>query len=593
MKSKRLIVLFLALSVLCGCSAPASEPTTPISNSTEPTQSQTVSSEPTAINPSELFSSRDLDGSYMESDCAIISLNGNSASCSSSAINISGSQITISEAGSYLLRGTLNDGCITIDTSKNDKVQLILDQVQITCSNSAAIYIRQADKVFITLAPNTTNALINGGSYADSAEDNIDAVIFSKDDITFNGSGKLSVSSPAGHGIVSKDELTFAGGIYEITSSSHALAGKDSVAITASSFTIDSQKDGIHAENNDDDSLGFIYVKSGFFNIHAAGDGISAAADLMIDGGEYTIVSGGGAQNAERKVSGFPGQMGGDRPGGFHSDNTSDQEEDGISTKAVKSGKSLHINGGTFFVDACDDAFHCNGSITVNNGSYEINTGDDGFHADDTLTINSGTIIIAQSYEGLEGLHIRVNGGNITLTASDDGINAAGGTDSSGFGGFQGKDRFGGGKGGMSQGNGSIDITQGTLNITANGDGIDANGTLLISGGYTVVCGPTRGDTATLDYDKSAVINGGTFIGSGASGMAQTFSDSSQGVISLSVGNQAEATLVQVKDSSGNLLLSHSPSLSFAIIIISSPDIQKGQSYTVYVGDQSGEFEAS
>ena len=196
-------------------------------------------------------------------------------------------------------------------------------------------------------------------------------------------------------------------------------------------------------------------------------------------------------------------------------------------------------------------------------------------------------------------MHIDVQGGDIKLTASDDGLNAAGGTDQSGttggrdgmFGG--GKGGMGGGFGGMSSGNGSIVISGGTLYINSSGDGLDANGTLEITGGHTTVVGPTRGDTATLDYDTSGIITGGTFIGTGASGMAQTFSDSEQGVVAVSVGNQLAGTEIILKDASGNTLISCTPELDFAVVILSSPDIMKGQTYTITVGSQSGDFEAS
>ena len=141
----------------------------------------------------------------------------------------------------------------------------------------------------------------------------------------------------------------------------------------------------------------------------------------------------------------------------------------------------------------------------------------------------------------------------------------------------------GGGKGGMGGGFGGM----------SSGDGLDANGTLEITGGYTVVVGPTQGDTATLDYDKSGIITGGTFIGTGASGMAQTFSDSKQGVIAVSVGNQAAGTQIILKDKNGNTVLEHTPELNFAVVILSSPDMVKGETYSITVGSQSGEFEAS
>ena len=179
-------------------------------------------------------------------------------------------------------------------------------------------------------------------------------------------------------------------------------------------------------------------------------------------------------------------------------------------------------------------------------------------------------------------------GGDIKLVASDDGLNAAGGTDSSGttggrdgmFGGG-GKGGMGGGFGGMSSGNGSIVISGGNLYINSSRDGLDANGTIEITGGYTVVVGPTQGDTATLDYDKSGIITGGTFVGTGASGMAQSFSASEQGVVAVSVGNQSSGTKIVLKDMSGKTIIEHTPELNFAVVILSSPDITKGETYSI------------
>lgn len=211
-------------------------------------------------------------------------------------------------------------------------------------------------------------------------------------------------------------------------------------------------------------------------------------------------------------------------------------------------------------------------------------------HADDTLDVTGGDIHITESYEGLEALNLNVSGGDIWLCASDDGLNAAGGTDSSGTTG--GRDGMFG-KGMPSASNGSIHISGGSIYVTASGDGIDANGSIEITGGYTVVCGPTQGDTATLDYDTSAVISGGTFIGTGALGMAQSFSESGQGVIAVNVGGQSEGTQIGLTDSSRNEILAYTPELSFSVFIYSSPDIVKGESYTVLIGSDSGTVTAN
>ena len=563
----------------------------------------------------DMFTDRDKRIEYDENDSVLIQLNGTSATASSDSVKIVGTTITITEEATYILSGTLEDGMIIVNTPDTAKLQLILNGVNLNSETSAPLYILEADKVFLTLAEGTENILSNGGTFTAIDENNIDSAIFSKQDLTINGSGSLTVPSPAGHGIVCKDDLVITGGTYIVNSASHGLDANDSVRITGETqLTIDAGKDGIHCENNDDASLGFVYISNGTLNIEAEGDGIAAGAYMQIENGSFDLFVGGGSVNGANASSGnYGGFMGGGhggmRPGGFQSttdttDKTGTTEEAGTSMKGVKAANSILINGGSFRIDSADDSIHSDVSVTIHGGSFEIASGDDAVHAEDTLTITSGTLNISKSYEGLEALHIDVQGGDINLMASDDGLNAAGGTDGSGMTG--GRDgMFGGGKSGMGGGgrggmggmssnsNGSILISGGNLYINSSGDGLDANGTLEISGGYTVVVGPTQGDTATLDYDTSGIITGGTFIGTGAAGMAQTFSDSKQGVFAVSVGNQSAGTRIVLKDSSGNTVIEFTPELNFAVVILSSPDILTGETYTITVGDQSGEFQAN
>ncbi len=618
MKRSYLALLLALTMLLSGCSSQSSTPpasgnntvpTLPTTPSTTETPSASVDTSASApLDPSQLFSDRDLKTGYEEAGSAVIQLKGSTAECSSNAVRISGSTITILDEGTYILSGTLEDGMIVVDSEKTDKTQLVLNGVTIHSETSAPIYVRQSDKVFITTAEGTVNTLSNGGAFTAIDENNIDAAIFSKEDITLNGAGTLVVTSPGGHGIVSKDSLTITSGSYDINCASHAIAGKDDVSIADGAFTIVSGKDGIHAENADDAASGFVCILNGTYDISAQGDGISASAYMQIDSGTFSITTGGGSANAEKETSdSWGGFMGGGRhqsgstggkpgggKGGFNNNstaNTAGTSTDSTSIKGIKAGTALTINGGVFTINSADDAVHSNASLTVSGGTFTIASGDDAFHAEDTLTITDGTIHISESYEGLEGLHVVVSGGDITLIASDDGLNAAGGTDSSGFTG--GRDgMFGRGMGGGSS-NGSITISGGTLHITAYGDGIDANGTLDITGGYTTVCGPTQGDTATLDYDSRATISGGTFIGTGASGMAQSFSTSPQGVIAVSVGSQSAGTQITLTDKKGNTVISYAPDLKFAVVILSSPQIITGETYTITVGTASGEFTAN
>lgn len=281
------------------------------------------------------------------------------------------------------------------------------------------------------------------------------------------------------------------------------------------------------------------------------------------------------------------------RPGGRPRSTVSeaDTTTESTSMKGLKVTGGLLISGGNYAIDSADDAIHAKGSVAVNGGEFQIKTGDDGIHTDETLNITAGTVSITECYEGLEGLNIAISGGDVDLVATDDGLNAAGGNDDSGNGGMRpGGDHFGGMS---SSSKGSIVISGGDLYINASGDGIDANGSLLISGGSTVVVGPTRGDTATLDYDTSGVITGGIFIGTGASGMAQTFSDSQQGVIAVQVGNATAGTQITLTASDGTERVSYAPELDFNVVILSTPSIYKGETYTLTVGDISQEFTAN
>lgn len=616
MKSKSLLALVIILALLLsGCSAQNSggaENTSSADNGQTSAVSETVTA---AVDTSDMFTDRDLTADYDESEAALIQLNGDSATCDSDAVQIDGGTVTIIDEGTYILTGTLNDGMIIVNVEETDKPQLVLDGVTITSKTSAPVYIQEADKVVITLAEGSENTLSNGGTFTSIDDNNIDGAIFSKADLSFNGSGSLSVTSPVGHGIVCKDDLVFAGGSYNISSASHGIDANDSVRTTVSDLTIVSGKDGIHAENTDDTSLGFVYVYDGSFNIEAEGDGISAGASMQIENGEFSIVTGGGSANAAQQTSdawgqfggpggrgGMGGMGGGERTQGGQAPDvsksvdsvaltSSETEDTSTSIKGLKATGNLVINGGVFTVDSADDSVHSNASISVNGGSFEISSGDDGFHADATLTVTAGTINISESYEGIEGLHVEIKGGDISLTASNDGLNAAGGTDQSGFGGQRGDENFGGGMGSSS--GGSITISGGNLNIHASGDGLDANGTLEISGGSVIVSCPISGDTAVLDYDTSGVISGGTFIGTGAVQMAQTFSSSQQGVVVVETGNHDAGLTLTLTDSAGNVVLSHESDQIFAFAILSGPNIVKGETYTLTIGSESEEFVAS
>ena len=558
------------------------------------------------LSDDDMFTKRDQNTDY-DNSAVIVNLSDGNITSTSNSVIIEGNKVIIKEENDYIIKGDLSDGQIVIDADEKDKPHLIFENVNINANNKAALYVIECDKLSVTLIGE--NSLKSSGEFIDTDSNGVDGAVFSKQDLSFNGEGTLKVEAEDGHGIVCKDDLVLINSSFNIISSNHGIDVNDSLRVKEANLDISSGKDGVHSENNDDNSLGFIYISGGNFNISSEGDGLSAGSYIQINSGNFDIITGGGSENGEKKTSENWGMPGGGMPGGFGgggrgnrpgSITTIDlstaivEDEAATSIKALKASNSVLINDGKFIIDSADDSIHSNLNITINGGEFEIESGDDGIHADEDLIINGGIFNIKECYEGIEAHNITINDGSFTIVADDDGINAAGGKDQSGMG---GRDQMFGGMGGgfgggMGMGDGSIIINGGDIYMNASGDGIDANGYLEINGGYTVVCGPTQGDTSVLDFDTSAEITGGTFIGTGSSMMAHSFTGGTQGTIALSVGNQIAGTNIIIKDSKGNEIINVTPKLDYQIMVMSSPEIIKGEIYEVFVGSLSGEFDA-
>ena len=370
---KRNLTCFFALSLaLLMLAACAVTPTTAYAEtgvraSASGTAAETVSS--------DYFSDRDLSGEYDE-NVYTVKLSGTGASSDAKTVSVSGSAVTIT--------GTLTDGSIVVNAGKDDKVQLVLDGVSIHSESFAPIYVAQADKVFVTLAEGSVNALSNGGSFTQIDESNVDAVIFSRDDLTFNGSGSLRITSPAGHGIVGKDEITITGGSYEISASKTGIRANDSIAVSDGSFTLTVGTDGLHAENSDDDSLGIVYVEGGSFTITAGDDAVHAESLLQIEDGSFDITAAEGLEATYVRINGGEIRI--------------SASDDGINA-AYKSSAytpAVEFNGGTTTIvmgPGDTDGVDSNGSLIITGGTIDV-TGQSAFDFDGTVSFTGGTVIV-------------------------------------------------------------------------------------------------------------------------------------------------------------------------------------------------------
>ena len=495
------------------------------------------------------FSNKDTEYDYDESEATVI--------------KESEDAVKITAAGTYVITG--RHSSITVSAPDSAKVRIILKNATVQNSSGPAIYITAADKVFITAYKGTVNTVSDGSTYSSDFDGtNVDGAVFSKAELTLNGEGTLNVTGSYKCAVVSKDDLIICGLTLNAKSLGSAIEGKDCVKSKDSTVTVTSSGDGIKSTNSEDTARGFVYIESGLFNITAAKDGIQAETLVKLSGGEINVTSGGGAP--EKVSSGGAGRA------PFESSPSDDEE----STNGIKAGTLILAEGGSITVSSADDTVHSNGDVQINGGKFTLSSGDDGIHADNALIINSGEITVSKSYEGLEGKTVTITGGNIDITSSDDGINAADGNSSS----------SGGAPGANASSDVYINISGGYITVNASGDGVDSNGNIDISGGVILVSGPASDGNSALDCDGTATVTGGTAIFCGSAGMAETFSDSSsQPSLMYTLDSAAAAgKSVALVNSEGKVIASFVPSKQYINIVISSPYLAVGSSYTLSVG---------
>jgi hypothetical protein len=578
---KKIIALFLLailIFTLTACSGDAVEFTDIVSASQPATGSGEESG--TAVNAqqnSEITSSPisleydrdDLDSSVSSSDMSYIKLEGDSITFEGSGATVNGNIVTITSAGLYSISGTLNDGQIIVDTVDEETVVLVLNGADITYSTSAPIYVSNAEKTVITLADGTENHVTDGASYIfGGAEDEPNAAVFSKDDLTINGNGSLTVNANYNNGIASKDDLKITGGSITVNAVNDGIKGRDSIAVKDGTITINAGGDGMQANNDIDAEKGYVAIEGGTLDITAGLDGIQAETSLLVSGGDIAITSGGGSVEASSSGGGFGGRGMGGNP------NKTDE-----SAKGLKAGVDLTITGGEIQISSLDDALHSNVRITINGGDILLASGDDGVHGDDVLTINGGVLNITQSYEGLESVIITINDGTIHLVASDDGINAVSGDDGTAVNG-----RPMPGPGNFESGDNYLYVNGGYIAIDAMGDGLDINGPINMTGGVVIVNGPTSNNNGALDYSGAFQITGGFLLAVGSSGMAQAPSTSSTqySVLHTFPSPQAAGTMVHIETKDGEEILTFVPTKAYQSVLLSSPELENGSTCLVY-----------
>ncbi len=553
---KKITVIFMALILSTVTLTACSDNSSTTVNTTSTVSSQVSQDNSSTTSENSNFSDGDYKDMTSETANATITLSGNEGTISDTTRGSSGSEVTITSKGIYKVTGSSENVTIKInDSNQSGNIYLILDNVSMTNTSNACIYVEACDKLIIQCTGNSFLTYSNSDSSAKT-----DGAIYSKDDITINGSGSLDINSSL-HGIVCKEDIKITGATLNINSDNIGIQAEDSLRIDGGTTAIQSDHDGIQLEN--DDNTSYFYMSNGSLTVNAGYDGISVkAADsgttfkgsVKITGGTVNITAGGGSDNSKNS-------------------NT--------SQKGIKCDGEIDIENSSVTVSSADDAIHGKDNITVNSGTVNLSTSDDGITAIGIVTINDGDVTVSKSYEGIEGGSVVIKGGNISVTSSDDGINTSGGSDTT-----ANDDTLW-----DEDSNGNINISGGNIYINSSGDGLDSNGSVYVTGGTTIIEGSTADNNGAIDKGDgancAASITGGTVLALGTSDMAVNFDSGSQCSALVDISGSKD-TVISVDDGSG---FTFTATKNFTCAVYSSPNMTQGNSYTLTAGSNTAQMD--
>ena len=461
-------------------------------------------------------------------------------------VTVEDGTLTITKAGTYKLSGEYQ-GQIKVETADSDAVRLVLDNANITNSSGAALNVVNADEVILYSASGTTNTISDGADYTATGEDDPDAVVYSKADMTIAGEGTLKVNGNHEDGIHTSDGLVIASGTLEVNAANTGIKGKDYVDILGGTINVTAQQDGIKSTNDTDEGKGWTRLSNGTVTVNAGDDGFKASRVVEISGGSLTV----------------------------------EQSDEGIEAQYI------NVSGGDVNVTSADDGM--NASLKTSDSEStdsSANTSDAANQQQNNQQQGSipggqqsGTS--NQQQQGM-GQPPAMPGGNAQDGTSQNGTT---GTGQQGMGQPPQGGMPGGGGGTFEVIDAAINVSGGHVTVNAEGDGIDSNGVTTLSGGTLIVNGPSQGGNAALDTNGDLLLNGATVLSGSTADMFEAPStNSTSGYLKLTNSSGFEqGSTVQVADSSGKVVANYKVTKSnVQLVLVSSSSIVKGQSYTAY-----------
>ena len=470
-------------------------------------------------------------------------------------VTVEDGTLTITKAGTYKLSGEYQ-GQIKVETADSDAVRLVLDNANITNSSGAALNVVNADEVILYSASGTTNTISDGADYTATGEDDPDAVVYSKADLTIAGEGTLKVNGNHEDGIHTSDGLVIASGTLEVNAANTGIKGKDYVDILGGTINVTAQQDGIKSTNDTDEGQGWTRLSNGTVTVNAGDDGFKASRVVEISGGSLTV----------------------------------EQSDEGIEAQYI------NVSGGDVNVTSADDGM--NASLKTSDSESTDSSANTSDTADQQQNNQQQGSIPGGQQSGTSGTAQQQNNTqnqgnqNMGQPPAMPGGNAQDGTSQNGTTGTgqQGMDQPP--QGGMPGGGGTFEVVDAAINVSgghvtvnAEGDGIDSNGVTTLSGGTLIVNGPSQGGNAALDTNGDLLLNGATVLSGSTADMFEAPStNSTSGYLKLTNSSGFEqGSTVQVADSSGKVVANYKVTKSnVQLVLVSSSSIVKGQSYTVY-----------
>ena len=460
-------------------------------------------------------------------------------------VTVEDGTLTITKAGTYKLSGEYQ-GQIKVETADSDAVRLVLDNANITNSSGAALNVVNADEVILYSASGTTNTISDGADYTATGEDDPDAVVYSKADMTIAGEGTLKVNGNHEDGIHTSDGLVIASGTLEVNAANTGIKGKDYVDILGGTINVTAQQDGIKSTNDTDEGKGWTRLSNGTVTVNAGDDGFKASRVVEISGGSLTV----------------------------------DQSDEGIEAQYI------NVSGGDVNVTSADDGM--NASLKTSDSESTDSSANTSDAANQQQNNQQQGSLPGGQQSGTSNQQQQGTGQPPAMSGtSQDGTSQNGttGTGQQGMGQPPQGGMPGGGGGTFEVIDAAINVSGGHVTVNAEGDGIDSNGVTTLSGGTLIVNGPSQGGNAALDTNGDLLLNGATVLSGSTADMFEAPStNSTSGYLKLTNSSGFEqGSTVQVADSSGKVVANYKVTKSnVQLVLVSSSSIVKGQSYTVY-----------